>query len=270
MKGKICLSEAELKLVPSSFDIVGDILIFADFPEELKKKERVVGDLFLKRLKNIRVVCRKTKQYSGVYRTPKLKIIAGARRKVATYRENNCVMRLDIEKCYFSPRLGNERKRIASLVKPEEKILVMFSGVAPYPLVISKNSKAKVIYGVEMNPVAHKFAEENVKLNNRKNIKLLRGDVRTVVPKIRVKFDRVLMPLPRGAENFLDLAISKLKKRGMLHFYDFLEQDKLEGAKTKVVEACDKARRKCKVINIVKCGQYGPRKLRICVDALIY
>ena len=99
---------------------------------------------------------------------------------------------------------------------------------------------------------------------------LLKGDVKIAVPKIRVKFDRVLMPLPRGAENFLGIAISKLKKGGMLHFYDFLEQDKLEGAKTKVVEACGKARRKCRVINIVKCGQYGPRKLRICVDALIY
>ena len=46
--------------------------------------------------------------------------------------------------------------------KPGEKVLVMFSGCAPYPVVIGRNTKAKEIYGIELNPLAHKFAEENV------------------------------------------------------------------------------------------------------------
>ena len=34
------LSEKELKLMPTSFDVVGDIMIFSEFPRELGKKER--------------------------------------------------------------------------------------------------------------------------------------------------------------------------------------------------------------------------------------
>ncbi|MBI2652913.1 class I SAM-dependent methyltransferase family protein, partial [Candidatus Woesearchaeota archaeon] len=34
------LTNKELKLVPSSFDVVGDILIFSEFPKELAKKEK--------------------------------------------------------------------------------------------------------------------------------------------------------------------------------------------------------------------------------------
>lgn len=36
LKGK--LTEKQISLVPKSFDVVGDILIFSDFPEELKKE----------------------------------------------------------------------------------------------------------------------------------------------------------------------------------------------------------------------------------------
>ena len=60
----------------------------------------------------------------------------------------------------------------------------MFSGIAPFPIVISKNSKANEIYGVEINPNAHKYALENLKLNKISNIKLFEGDVKTVLPDI--------------------------------------------------------------------------------------
>lgn len=263
------LTGEELSLVPSSFDVVGDILIFADFPSGLKKKEKLIAKSFLRFFKNLKVVCKKTKQYSGAFRTPKLKILAGEKRKETVYRENNCMIKLNVERCYFSPRLGNERKRIASLVKPNETILVMFSGVAPYPLVISKNSKAKLICGVEKNPVAHKYAEENVKLNRVKNIRLSKGDARLVVPKMKMRFDRLLMPLPKGAETFLRIAIPKVKKGGTLHFYDFLEEQNFRGAELKVKDCCRKLKRRCRILRTVKCGQYGPGKFRVCVDARI-
>ena len=32
------LNKEETKLVPKSFEIIGDILVFANFPKELKKK----------------------------------------------------------------------------------------------------------------------------------------------------------------------------------------------------------------------------------------
>lgn len=266
--GKI-LSKKERALVPASFDVVGDILIFADFPEGLHKKEKEVAKCFLEFYKNVNVVCRKTKKHSGLFRTPRLKILGGQKRKETTYRENNCLMKLNVESCYFSPRLATERKRIASQVRPGETVLVPFSGVAPYPLVISKNSGAKTILGVEKNPVANAYAEGNMRLNKVANVKLHKGDVRRVLPQVRRKFDRVIMPLPKGAGNYLDVALPKLKKGGTLHFYDFLREGEFTESGEKIFKACEKLNRKCKLLRTVKCGQYSPRTYRICVDCQV-
>jgi len=260
LKGK--LTEKQISLVPKSFDLVGDILIFSDFPEELKKKEKVIGETILKLMKNVKVVCKKTKIHSGVFRTKKVKIMAGERRKVTEYKENNVRVRLNVETCYFSPRLSNERLRIAKLVKPNESVLVMFSGVGIYCLVLSKNTLAKEVYGIEINPSAHKFAEENVKLNKANNVKLFLGDVKKVIPKLKKKFDRVVMPLPKSAEEFLDVALKVAKKGTIIHFYDFLFEEDFEQAVDKIKKHC----KKCETIETVKCGQYSPRKYRICVD----
>ena len=85
---------------------------------------------------------------------------------------------MNVEKVYFSPRLSEERKRIFQQVKNNETILVMFSGIAVYPIVISKNTKAKAIVGIEINPIAHKYALENLKLNKISNVKLFLDDVK--------------------------------------------------------------------------------------------
>ncbi|MFH1510110.1 MAG: class I SAM-dependent methyltransferase family protein [Candidatus Woesearchaeota archaeon] len=261
------LSNEEMSIVPKSFDVVGDILIFSDMPES--KKQKLIARCFLDSLKNVNVVCRKSGQYSGVYRTPKLTILAGEKRKETVHRENNVSIKLDVEKCYFSPRLATERKRIASLVKPGEKVLVMFSGVAPYPLVIAKNSKPKLVVGIEKNPVAHRYAVENIMLNKIPCISLFKGDVKKVLPTLRQNFDRVLMPLPKSAEDFLCLAILKVKRNRVLHFYDFLPESEFCVAKEKVQSACKKLKRKCKILKVVKCGQFSPRVFRVCVDAVI-
>ena len=262
------LSKEEIAQVPSSFDIVGDILIFADFPK--LKNERRIAECFLKHLKQVKVVCKKTKQYSGVFRTPKLKILAGEQRKETTHRENGCAIRLNVETCYFSPRMSNERKRIASLVVPKEKILVMFSGVGPYPLVIAKNAKPNLVYGVEKNPKAHKYAEENLRTNKAKTILLFRGDVKTIVPKLKTGFDRVVMPHPKDAESFLNITLPRVKKGGTLHYYDFAREAEFKEVAEKVVKACRQRKRKCRILKIVKCGQYSPRVYRVCVDARIF
>jgi len=261
------LTKKELNLVPSSFDIVGSILIFSDFPKELSKKEKIIGNEILKNYNQIKSIFKKTKKYSGKYRTPRLKLLAGENDKETEYKENNVRLKLNVEKVYFSPRLSEERKRIYHQVKNNENILVMFSGCGVYPLVIAKNTKAREIYGIEINPTAHKYAIENTKSNKTENkTKLFLGDIKKVLPKINKKFDRVLMPLPKGAENFLDLALDKLKKNGIIHFYSFAEENKYDKIKDKIKQECEKQKKKCKILKITKCGQFSPRVNRICVD----
>ncbi len=264
------LTNKELRVVPSSFDVVGDILIFSEFPKELTKKEKIIGETILQNYHHIKTILKKTKKYSGRFRTPKLKVAAGEKRKETTHKENNIFVKLNVEKVYFSPRMSSERKRIADLIKPNESVLVMFSGSAIYPLVIAKNSKCKEVYGIEINPIAHKYALGNVKKNKLDSkIKLFFGDVRKVMPKINKKFDRILMPLPKGGENFLYLALKYIKNKGVVHFYDFLHEDEFYKAEEKIKKACAKSKKQCRILNIVKCGQYSPGFYRVCADFFV-
>ena len=261
------LSDKELKLVPTSFDVIGRILIFSDFPEELAKKEKAVGNAVLENLKHIKTVLKKTKKYSGRFRIPKFKVIAGDKNKEATYKENNVTVKLNVEKLYFSPRLGNERSRIAKLVRKGEKVLVMFSGTGIYALVIAKNSEPESVYGIELNKVAHKYSKENIKINRLENkINPISGDVRKVLPKLKERFDRIVMPLPKGGGHFLNLAFKFVNKNGFIHFYDFLGENEFEKAIGKIRDACKKEKRRFKVVKIVKCGEFASRVFRICVD----
>jgi len=268
LKGKLTKKEREQLVI--SFDVVGDIAII-EIPAELEKKEKLIAEILLKMHKNIKVVCKKAGGHIGVFRLQKFRILAGERRKDTEYKESGVRMKLHIEKTYFSPRFGTERLRIAKQIKAGESVLIMFSGAAPFCLVIAKNAKPNVVYGIEINPNAHKYALENVKLNKFEDkIKLYKGDVRLVVPTLNKNFDRIAMPLPKGGENFLDVALSVIKKGGIIHFYDFLHVDEFDLAKQKVRDACLLAKKKCKILRLVKCGQQKPRVYRICVDFKVY
>ena len=267
LKGK--LSKAECALLPSSYDMVGSLLLFSDFPKGLVKKEKMIAGAFLESLPHIRTVLRKTKNFSGKYRLPKYKIIGGEKTKETLYKENNVRLKLNVEKTYFSSRLATERLRISNQVKKGESVLIMFSGAAPYPIVLSKNSNAKEIIGVELNPAAHKYGLENVALNKITNVQLIKGDVKKIVPKLKKKFDRIAMPLPKGAENFLDVALKAIGKNGIIHFYDFLHENEFDKAEEKIKKACKKSKRKCEIVRIVKCGQHAPYVFRICADVKI-
>ena len=260
------LTKKELEKLISSYDVLGSIAII-EVPPELAKKKRIIGGALLGMHPNIKTVLRKAGIHKGKYRRQKLKVIAGERTMTAEYKENNARLRLDVEKVYFSPRLSTERKRVYQQIKKGEKVLVMFSGCAPYPVVIAKNTKAKEIYGIEMNPIAHKFAEENVRINKLSNVVLIKGDAKKEMPKLKKKkFDRILMPLPKDADDFLESAFLVAKKGTLVHFYTFSNENEFGEAKKKLKEKCKKLGKKCRILRLVKCGHYSPRVFRICID----
>jgi tRNA (guanine37-N1)-methyltransferase len=256
------LTKKQLRLLPSAYDIIGDIAV-VEIKKGLGKKERLIGEALLELHKNLKVVVKKAGIHEGEFRLQKMKVIAGEKRKETVHKESGAKLKLDIEKVYFSERLGSERLRIAKQILTGESVLVMFSGCAPYAIVISKNSGAREIVGIEKNPVAHHYGLINVKLNKAKNVKLIKGDVRKVVPKLNIKFDRIIMPLPKSAEDFLEYALMAAKKGTIIHFYDFVsEKDFPE----KSIGKISKKIRNFTVAKAVKCGQYSPGKYRVCVD----
>ena len=252
---KDILSEEELEIAPSSFDLIGDIAI-VKIPLELKKKEKKIGEELL-RFKNVKTVLKKEGKVGEEFRVRKYKFLGGERKKETLHKEYGCRYKLNVEKVYFSPRLGSERERILKQVKDGEKILVMFAGIGPYAIQIAKNRNAE-IFSVEINPKAVKYFEENVKLNKVEDkIKIFEGDVRKVVPKLNEKFDRIIMPLPKDAENFLDLAKLVSKKNTIIHLYIFA------GSKRETIE---KIGEKVRVVDCVECGTYSKETSRYCID----
>jgi len=180
------LTEKEMSFVTTAHDIIGSIAIL-EIPEGLEKREKLIAETLLKVNPLIKTVLKKAAVHKGVFRTQKMTYIAGVNTKETTYKENNVTIKLDVEKVYFSIRLGNERKRIMQQVLPGEEILVMFSGCAPYPVVLSKNTKARHITGIEINPDGHKYGMENLRLNKIHNVLLINDDVHHAIPNIYQK-----------------------------------------------------------------------------------
>ncbi len=263
------LTPEELGFLVKSYDVIGDIAVII-IPAELEAKEALIGQAILDNTKNIKVVAKRDGIYGGEFRTIPLTVIAGENRKVTEHKEYGVRLVVNPEDVYFSVRSGTERKRIASLVEPGEVVLVMFSGIGPYPLVISKNSQAKKIVGIEKNPQAHLYALKNLACNKRlKNITLYNGDVTEVLPSLNCLFDRVIMPLPKGGEVFLPQALNILRPSGKLHFYEMQHEACFDESIAKVEAVCRNQGRNLISAEVVKAGHCAPRTYRLCIDCVI-
>ncbi|MFH1210989.1 MAG: hypothetical protein V1645_03660, partial [archaeon] len=63
-----------------------------------------------------------------------------------------------------------------------------------------------------------------------------------------------------------DLALSVAKKNATIHFYDFEHEKNIDKSAEKVKKHC----KKCKILKVVRCGEYSPRKYRLCVDFKVF
>jgi tRNA (guanine37-N1)-methyltransferase len=254
-----------------AFDLIGSkekAVAIVEIPEGVD--EKAVAEEIMKKNKNVKSVLKKVSERKGELRLREYKLIAGDANTEVIHKEYGYLLKLDPQKVYFSPREATERQRIAEQVKAKETVLVMFSGTAAIPIAIAKKQpEVEKVYGIEINPDAHKYAEENVRINKLSHkIVLIQGDVRVVSKKYFGKFDRIIMPLPFGAESFLDYAINCLKKEGgTIHFYNWgREEDLYSSALRLIEENTKKLNRKFQILNKRKVLQYAPGKWKICID----
>jgi tRNA (guanine37-N1)-methyltransferase len=232
------LSPHELKLLYRSFDIVGDIAVLK-IPGELEDKGEAIANALMQINKCVRTVICQVTPVSGEYRLRKLRWLGGEKKTETVHREHGCLFKVDLAKCYFSPRLSYERMRVAGQVKPGEVVVNMFAGVGCFSILIAKRSKAKKVYSIDINPDAVQYMRINVDLNRVADIvEPIEGDSKDVIAsRLRCVADRVLMPLPEKAYEYLDYAIMALKPSGgVLHYYDFEHAGKGEDSAAKVAE----------------------------------
>ncbi len=250
-----------------SYDNFGNIAVVR-FPIDfsLKNKKKFAHKL-LKEQNGIKTVLEKKERIKGRLRKLSTNYIAGENTKEVLYRENGCVFRFNIDKTYFSPRLSNERKEIASKIRKGESVLVMFAGVAPYSIVIAKLSKAKKVFSNEISREANKYAELNITLNKVKDkVEFVNGDAKKLSEKIKQKLDVIVMPRPQLKESFLRVAFQLSKKGTRIYYYDFCKEDEIDSIIEKIREEAKKYKKKIKILNVKRAGEIAPYKIRVRID----
>ncbi|MEM3695272.1 MAG: class I SAM-dependent methyltransferase family protein [Candidatus Bathyarchaeia archaeon] len=230
------LSPSELAHLYSSYDIVGDIAIIR-LTSQSKKHGEVIAETLMGIHKNVRTVLAQTGPVTGEFRLRALEHIAGEHKTSTFHKESGCVFHVDVQRCYFSPRLFYERMRIARQVKGGETVVNMFAGVGCFSIIIAKHSDVSKAYSIDINPVAVDYMKENIRLNRvyGKVVPML-GDAKEIIKeKLCHVADRVLMPLPERAFEYLSCALLALKENGgWIHYYDFEHASKNEDAAAKV------------------------------------
>lgn len=247
-------------------DILGNIAILKfDWEDSLAKKKKEALN-FLKSHKGVRTVLEKTEKFSGRLRTLKTRWLAGEKNLEALYKENGCEFRFNVESCYFSSRLAAERGEIASLVKKNENVLVLFGGVAPFAIVIARAAKPKRVVSVELGRECSRYAELNVKRNKLNNVEIVQGDVRKKLPRMKEKFDRIVMARPNLSDSFLDVAFPRVKKNGFIHYYGFYPEKELDKMKEMIFDEAKSAGKKIKIVKVKKAGDIGAYRFRYRAD----
>jgi tRNA (guanine37-N1)-methyltransferase len=224
------LSDKDTKDLVSAFDQIGDIIIVR-IPDSLISKKKIIGKALLEQVKTAKTVFHQSSPVEGDFRTRTLELIDGDEKTETEYRENGCRFIVDVEKAFFSPRLSTERERISNLVNDHDVIINMFGGVGMFSLLAAKK-KSCTVYNIDINPVASKLCEENIKLNKLKGkVISLNGDATKIIKDhLQDQADRVLMLLPERSDEFLDTAISSLKKNGVIHYYSHIHAEKKQDA----------------------------------------
>jgi len=257
-----------------SFDIIGSkekSVAIVEISEEEGNREKEIANKIMKENKSVKSVLKKESHRKGDYRTRRYAILAGDENTEVVHREHGYFLKLDPQKVYFSSREGTERQRIANCVEPGELVMVMFAGVGPYAIAIAKTQPdVKKIISVEINPIAVEYMKHNIRINrlSHKVVPAL-GDVREICKKWYGECDRILMPLPLGAESFLDIAVKCAKIGATIHFYGWgnkADGDVFLAAEKSVNKSLKKMGRKYKIIKKRVVLPYAPGRFKVCIE----
>ncbi len=211
------LTPDELDQLISAFDQIGEIIIVR-IPDSLYSKRHLIGDTLLKNVKITKSIFYQASAVQGEYRTRNLELLAGIDNTETEYRELGCRFKIDVQNAFFSPRLSNERERIAGLVQDGEILLNMFGGVGMFSIIAAKYKRCTA-YNIDINPIATRLCQINTRYNKLLgNVISVNRDATQIASDIP-KADRTLMLLPERSSEFLSIAVHATKSRGIIHYY---------------------------------------------------
>lgn len=267
------LSPDEASQVYSAFDQIGEIVIIK-IPESLATRRLLIARAILDNIRTAKTVFAQTSAVQGDFRVRDLELIAGKNTTVTEYKEHGCRFKVDVARTYFSPRLSTERKRIADLVQDNETIVNMFAGVGTYSILMAKANKTCKVYSIDSNRAAAELCATNAKLNRVDNrVESICGDAAVIIrEKLARRADRVIMPLPERAREFVHEAVLALKEQGgTIHFFAHVKAESKKTSRDaglqETREAFSSYNSDIKHLQVVR--EVGPRIYQIVADVSI-
>ena len=220
------------RLVWQRMDVIGDIAVLklplhgAVGVEEL----RLIAERIVEEVPSIRSVWLQTGKVGGAYRLRGgLVHLAGEKRTTTLYREHGCSFHVDIAEVFVTPRLSFEHIRVARLVGAGERVLNMFAGAGIFSVIIARHARPSKVYSVDINPKAYEMMRVNARLNRVSHIvePILGDAARVVEERLAGSSDRVLLPLPSLALEYLPHALKALRGgEGWLHVYLHIDYER--------------------------------------------
>ncbi|MEM7819365.1 MAG: class I SAM-dependent methyltransferase family protein [Candidatus Aenigmatarchaeota archaeon] len=257
------LSGIKKELLPSSCQIVGNILLIKFMKIKSKKQKEKIAQAIMQMFPYIKTIC-EIKQISGELREPKIiKLLGNGTETI--HKEHKILYKIDVSKIMFSKGNLNERKRLVEKIKNNETIVDMFAGIGYFSLGIAKFSKAKKIFAIEKNPIAFNYLKENIKLNNIKNIETILADCRKI--SIEEKPDRIIMGYFPNTEKFLPYALKMSKVGTIIHFHNTYRKNELWDKPIKEIEnACKEMNLNFNILEKIKVKSFAPNVYHVVVD----
>lgn len=213
----------------SSYSIAGHIL-HLNLRDSSKPFKKLIGEVFLDKVKNISLVVNKTGNIDTEFRNFEMEVLATREENYTTVvsaKFGNLKFEFDWAKVYFNTRLGAEHDRIVQKLTPGCSVLYdVFAGVGAFALRAAKKSTRAFVHANDLNPDAFKWLAHNIKLNKQSEYVTAynldgRQFTKTVVLPNLLKnwlrkpeeFDvftcdpayHIVMNLPALAINFLDI-----------------------------------------------------------------
>lgn len=245
-----------------SYELIGDIAVINDLAG-VAEEEAIEGIKYYNL--GIETILLKEEGLSGEFRVGDYRKLYGEKTETV-HKEHGCRYKVDPTKVYFSERFSTERERVISQIEDGEKVLVMFAGVGPFAIMAAKSAEPEKVVAVEKNPEGAEYLKENIELNNIEDIvEGIQGDVTDIVPDLG-KFDRIIMPLPESANEFLELAFEHTNYNGVIHYYRFLEEEKWGKIDEEIEESSINSNISYEIVDRIECGERGPSVKRVCIE----
>ena len=236
--------------------VIGDILVIKNSVENPQELLKIPGVNRVVRLGRIK----------GLKREPDVEVIIGEGTETV-HRENHCLFKLDVARIMWSKGNTTERKRMSKLVKDGETIVDLFAGIGYFTIPMAVHANPSKIYALEINPVAHHYLKENVKINKVQDVvEPILGNCRDLAP--RNKADRVLMGYIGNTDEYLDVAMDVLKDEGIIHYHESVpDKLKFKRPAERVVSAAEGF--DVEILNQRVIKPYSPGVYHVVVDAKV-